>query len=225
MTIPQTYLTHYNRLMRAGGWLTWLWLGMPLMTWAQQPADSLATRQTGVGVFGPAMGILADTLGIWGDVVLDSAVVIGNGVLSLRGHSPNKPAMPQRIVAQRSEVQYLHLASPGKTVLLGDLRIEKSLTVEQGVFDVSAGKLEQGATCQIRLLRGARLSNQPTWTLQPTESKTRLTNSERLVGLNADEAIPLFGCLDEIVPILSLERADYQLIELDSPAPPPRIGI
>ncbi|MBD2699166.1 hypothetical protein IC229_00860 [Spirosoma sp. BT702] len=219
MAFSPTYHATYRR------WVIWLWLGLPLVTWAQQPADSLATKQTGVGVFGPAMGILADTLGVWGDVVLDSASVTGNGVLSLRGHSPNEPAMPQRIVAQRSEVQHLHLASSGKTVLLGDLRIGKSLTVEQGVFDVSAGKLEQSATCQIRLLRGARLSSQPTWTVQNTDPKTRLTNTEQLVGLNADEAISLFGFLDEPQQGLSYELTDYQLIEAENPAPPPKASV
>ncbi|GAB3958107.1 hypothetical protein GCM10028805_51900 [Spirosoma harenae] len=155
MTVPQPYHTTYRRW-----WLAWLWLSLPLTVWAQQPAEHLTAKQTGVGVFGAVMGIHGDTMGVWGDVVLDSANVVGEGQLSLRGRSTTEPVAPQRIVAKHAQVQHLHLANPGKTMLLGDLRVEKSLTVETGVFDVSAGKLEQGATCQIRLLRGAQLSNQ-----------------------------------------------------------------
>lgn len=202
--------------------LAWLWLSLPLTVLAQQPADSLTNQQPGVGVFGAVMDIHADTVGVWGDVVFDSANIGGNGILSLRGHSPAEPAGTQRIIAQYSQVQHLHLASTDKTVLLGSLRIEKSLTVATGVFDVSAGKLEQSATCQTRLLHGAHILNLPLWTVQSTNSKTSLENYERLVGLHTAQTICSFFGSAERPHRATYRLPNYQLTEVDKPAPPPK---
>ncbi|GAB3741769.1 hypothetical protein GCM10028816_50700 [Spirosoma lituiforme] len=172
----------------------------------------------GLGVFGQSLGIHGgDSLGVYGDLVLVHAEVVGEGVLVLKSRHP------QHIVSNHSTLSNLALKNPTRVDLQGELRVKQSLTVDQGVFAVSATQLEMDLGSQLRLLRGAQLTNQPTYTLQDTQSKTRLTNTERLAGLNATGAHSLFGYFIKPQPKPGYNASGYRLIEATPIDPPPKL--
>lgn len=108
----------------------------------------------GLGVFGSVLGLHgSDTLTVRGDLVLDRADVVGDGVLSMQG---KKPA---RLVARHSRLAHLHIRAEKGVTLQGDLRIERSLTIETGILDVRTATMILGTQAQLRLLPTGKLLN------------------------------------------------------------------
>lgn len=122
---------------------------------------SIATQTTdtsggyglqGMGVFGTALGIHGrDSLMVAGDLVLDHADVVGEGVLVL------KSKQPKRLIARNSTLTNLAIDNPTRVTLQGDLRITGHLTIKAGTFATDEGTLMLTPTCQTKLLVGGQL--------------------------------------------------------------------
>jgi hypothetical protein len=71
----------------------------------------------------------------FGDVFLDSAKIVGQGVLSFNGH------LPQHLSAKASQVANILINNTTTVSLKGDLLITESLEIQKGIFDTRLGKL------------------------------------------------------------------------------------
>jgi hypothetical protein len=71
----------------------------------------------------------------FGDVFLDSAKIVGQGVLSFNGH------LPQHLSAKASQVANILINNTNTVSVKGDLLITESLNIQKGIFDTRLGKL------------------------------------------------------------------------------------
>jgi hypothetical protein len=71
----------------------------------------------------------------FGDVFLDSAKIVGQGVLSFNGH------LPQHLSARASQVANILINNTTTVSVKGDLLITESLEIQKGIFDTRLGKL------------------------------------------------------------------------------------
>lgn len=109
---------------------------------------------TGVYIFDTLfIGVNGNLSVIGGDLYLERAQVLGKGTLRLQGQ------LPVRIVSEQSQVANLRLLNPGTVTLEGNLRVNQSLTVEGGIFEVSHTRLIISDSTRIRLLSGAKVNS------------------------------------------------------------------
>lgn len=143
------------------GWIA-LWIAvslpadgqtLPLASSVAQPADTSREQvPLGMGVFGAVLGIhSSDSLIVMGDLMLDHANVVGEGVLVLKGRQP------RRLMSTNSILTNLAIDNPTQVTLEGDLRVTKHLTVKGGTFAADNGTLTVTPVCQTQLLAGGRL--------------------------------------------------------------------
>ncbi len=93
----------------------------------------------------------ADLLITGCDLILDSANVLGQGKVIL------KNSEKQYILSTKSKVNHLLIHTPTSVQLLGDLQINKSLSVYIGIFDVSEAKLTMGGNSTLSLINGGKI--------------------------------------------------------------------
>jgi hypothetical protein len=110
-----------------------------------------STGKTGTGIFDTLYISENASLGIQGDVYLKYAHVLGKGTLAIQGESRSK------ILSDHSEVNSMKVSTHGKVSLEGELTVNHSLTVQYGIFDLSAGKLDVSDSTEIQLLNGAEI--------------------------------------------------------------------
>ncbi len=149
----------------APGWIA-LWLAVSVPVDGQAPVQERVETKTndtiqatvlnGLGVFGRALGIHGqDSLVVAGDLILDRADVVGEGVLLL------KSDRPQQLIARQSSLNRLAIDNPNQVALHGDLRIKKRLAVKQGTFNTTDGNLRLDPACQTELLAGGQVKAGP----------------------------------------------------------------
>lgn len=169
----------------APGWIAlWIAVSLPVdgQTLTQTPVG-IQTVDTsreqgllGMGVFGPVLGIHgADSLLVAGDLVLDHASVVGEGVLVL------KSQQPKRLISTNSTLTNLAIDNPAQVTLEGDLQVTQHLTVREGTFATDNGSLMLAPACQTQLLAGGQLKTGPT--VQPALPVARLAINYPLTGL------------------------------------------
>jgi hypothetical protein len=121
---------------------------------AQLCLGEAGTAKTGIGIFDTLFIAENGTLRIHGNVYLKQAHVLGEGRLLVQGESQSK------IVADHSEVNNLEITTHTTISLEGELAVNQSLTVQSGIFDISAGKLYVSDSTAIQLNnRGSILQN------------------------------------------------------------------
>lgn len=98
-----------------------------------------------VGVFGE------DSLGMFGNVYLEDAHQVGDGVLVMCD------TKPQLLTANNSTINNLYITNPTKVTLKGNLLIMKSLVVDSGVFDVRQGNLILSDYATLKIMHGGNL--------------------------------------------------------------------
>lgn len=104
---------------------------------------------TGISIFDTLFIANNTSLSIHGNVYLNQAHVLGKGNLVVQGESQSK------IISDYSEVNNLEIITHGIVSLEGELTVNHSLSVQSGILDLSAGKLDVSDSTEIQLLNGA----------------------------------------------------------------------
>lgn len=178
------------RLLRSGAYmqislkktlgLIWLvGLCLPVKS-AGQDHVACATGQkqdVGLGVFGD-MTIHDGAPGVWGTLVLDRVQV--RGKLTLADH------IPQRIIARLSRVEHLLVTNPTQVTLHGELTIDGTIRVEQGVFDARLGHLLLSDSAKVFVGIGGRLLLQSPQYDRVRDTHTRLSDQFPVAILPAE---------------------------------------
>ncbi|PRY27022.1 hypothetical protein CLV58_13524 [Spirosoma oryzae] len=212
----------------APGWIAlWLAVSVPVdgqaplerTTDAQRMDTSRTSQLRGLGIFGKALGIHGqDSLLVAGDLVLDRAEVVGEGVLLLKSRAP------QQLIARHSTLINLAIDNPTQVTLRGDLRVKQSLTVKEGTLIDRDGNLTLDPTCQTTLLAGGQLRTGPI--VRPAVPLTRLLIGYPDNGLTAQTPslpVPL-SRTGKRGAYARLNTIRYASLAGEKPVPPPEMA-
>jgi hypothetical protein len=128
-----------------------------------------SSAKNGVGIFDTLFIASNTSLNIQGDVYLKHAHVLGKGTLAVQGESRGK------IVSDHSEVNNLKVTTHSKVRLEGELTVNHSLTVQSGIFDLSAGKLDVSDSTEVKILNGAEIQTDTRISGLPTQNAKHLS--------------------------------------------------
>jgi hypothetical protein len=176
------------------------------------------TVKTGIGVFDTLFIAESGTLRIHGDVYLAQAHVLGKGRMVIGGDSRSE------IVSDHSEISNLEIYTHTTITLEGELAVNQTLTVQSGIFDISAGKLDVADITAIALMNGGKILQNASVTSLPLQGshshETEVSGKAMLISIQKGDkefSGHLFQCYAEVPPYFLVVDRDVASV------PPERI--